>query len=32
MLSLASIRKSKAKYNQSYDMNLEEQQIEEENV
>lgn len=30
MLSLASIRKSKARYNQSYDMNLEEQQMEEE--
>lgn len=30
MLSLASIRKCKARYNQSYDMNLEEQQMEEE--
>lgn len=30
MLSLAGIRKSKAKYNQSYEMNLEEQQLEEE--
>lgn len=32
MLSLASIRKSKAKYNQSYEMNLEEKQMEEENI
>lgn len=30
MLSLASIRKCKARYNQSYEMNLEEKQMEEE--
>lgn len=30
MLSLASIRKCKARYNQSYEMNLEEQQMQEE--